>query len=207
MATYGNQTGLNLLDTFSDCKEMMKRLETFEARTTTLKAEINSLKIQVKDLTLSEGYRSIRNRFIKVYRRDVLKNITKEGYKMIGNGNGTAHHGDVIADSAFYSSFQRYDEDTFVHIYGLSTTQSKLFGKSYPLFLVISLHYILFIDHLDNSSAILTINAGATWRARGADNPEEVAAAYEAFITELKANPTDSLTDGTTVLSKAYYGF
>jgi hypothetical protein len=35
---------------------------------------------------------------------------------------------------------------------------------------------------------------------QGGDNPEEVAAAYEAFITELKRN-------GTTVLSKAYYGF
>jgi hypothetical protein len=81
MATYGNQTGLNLLDTFSDCKEMMKRLEakeaTSKARIATLKAEVG-LKIQVKDLTLSsEGYRSIRNRFIEVYCRDVMKNITK----------------------------------------------------------------------------------------------------------------------------------
>jgi hypothetical protein len=74
---------------------------------------------------------------------DVMKNITKEGYEMIGNGNEAAHHGDVIADSAFYLSFQRYDEDTFVHIYGLSANQSKLFGKSYPLFLVITLHYTL----------------------------------------------------------------
>jgi hypothetical protein len=41
----------------------------------------------------------------------------------------------------------------------------------------------------------------------GADNPEEVAAAYEAFITELKANPTSDLKNGTTILSKAYYGF
>ena len=129
MATYGNQTGLNLLDTFSDCKEMMKRLEakeatsearkaTSEARIATLGAEVDGLKIQVKDLTLSsEEYRSIRNRFIEVYRRDVMKNITKEGYEMIGNGNEAAHHGDVIADSAFYLSFRRYDEDTFVHIY------------------------------------------------------------------------------------------
>jgi hypothetical protein len=59
-----------------------------------------------------------------------------------------------------------------------------------------------------SSETTLTyINAGATWRARGADNPEEVAAAYEAFITELKANPTSNLKDGTTMLSKAYYGF
>jgi hypothetical protein len=78
-----------------------------------------------------------------VYRRDVMKNVTKEGYEMIGNSNEAAHHGDVIADSVFYLSFQRYDEDTFVHIYGLSANQSKLFGKSYPLFLVISLHYTL----------------------------------------------------------------
>ena len=42
---------------------------------------------------------------------------------------------------------------------------------------------------------------------KGGDNLEEVAAAYEAFITELKANPTGNLKNGTTVLSKAYYGF
>jgi hypothetical protein len=155
MATYGNQTGLNLLDTFSDCKEMMKRSEAGIVTLTTevaglksevagLKLEGAGLKIQVRDLTLSSGgYRSIRNRFIEVYRRDVMRNITKEGYEMIGNGNEAAHHGDVIADSAFYLSYQRYDEDTFIHIYGLSASQLKLFGKSYPLFLVISLHYTL----------------------------------------------------------------
>jgi hypothetical protein len=147
----------------------MKRLEakvttseakvtTSEAKIATLETEVDGLKIQVKDLTLSsEGYRSIRNRFIEVYRRDVIKNITKEGYEMIGNsneaahhgneaayhGNEAAHHGDVIADSAFYLSYQRYEEDTFFHIYRLSATQLKLFGKSYPLFLVISLHYTL----------------------------------------------------------------
>ena len=148
MATYRNQTGLNLLDTFRDCKEMIKRFEagiaTLKAEVAGLNAEVAGLKIQVKDLTLSSGgYRSIRNRFFEVYRRDVIRNIKKEGYEMIGNSNEAAHHGDVIADSAFYLSYQRYDEDTFIHIYGLSASQSKLFGKSYLLFLVISLYYTL----------------------------------------------------------------
>ena len=55
-----------------------------------------------------------------------------------------------------------------------------------------------------------TLNTGAAWMAKGLDNiPADVAAAFKAFTTALIANPDadQSLTDGTTALSRAYLAF
>jgi hypothetical protein len=56
--------------------------------------------------------------------------------------------------------------------------------------------------------SISTINAGATWRAKGLSNlPADVDAAFKTFLEELKENLDGNLTDGATSLSKAYYAF
>ena len=55
-----------------------------------------------------------------------------------------------------------------------------------------------------------TLNTGAAWMKKGLDNiPADVAAAFQAFTTALIANPDadQSLTDGTTALSRAYLVF
>ena len=72
-----------------------------------------------------EPYGDIRKRFLEVYRRDVLMDITEEGRKKIHQGNEVAHHGEVIADTALYSSFQREDEETLTKIYGLDRERRK----------------------------------------------------------------------------------
>ena len=67
-------------------------------------------------------------------------NITDEGHKKIYQGNKVAHHGDLIADTALYSSFQREDKETPTKIYGLDCERRKSLGKSYIPFLIVSLY-------------------------------------------------------------------
>ena len=55
-----------------------------------------------------------------------------------------------------------------------------------------------------------TLNAGAAWMKKGLDNvPADVAAAFQEFTRALRANSDadQSLTDGTTALSRAYFAF
>jgi hypothetical protein len=80
-----------------DMKEMMKRLAHNLEKTD---AQITDLQHRVKSLTqTSEGYHKIRRRFFKVYRRDVLNEVDRQGLKIIGEGNEAAHHGDVVVDA------------------------------------------------------------------------------------------------------------
>ena len=70
----------------------------------------------------------------------------------------------------------------------------------------------------DHPNIFSTLNTGATWRVKGPDNiPQDVVAAFQVFTTELIAifnqSSADeglinqSVTDGTTALSKAYFAF
>ena len=72
------------------------------------------------------------------------------------------------------------------------------------MYAVASLYSIAQAGHTDS---ITTINAGATWRAKGPNNiPQDMAAAFTTFVNALSMNPDESTTDGTT-LSRAYYAF
>jgi hypothetical protein len=130
-STYGNQSGRELLEDRHDMKERMKRLEDkLTKETTSLQNKITNLEHHVKDLQLaSEGYRRIRNRFINVYRRDVLGHATHQEYQQISDGNNAAHGGDAIADASLYTSRERYDEDVLIELYGLSANQISYQGK------------------------------------------------------------------------------
>ena len=111
-----------------------------------LRDQDEKLEAMVKALQPSaKKHDDIRKRFLEFYRRDVLKNITDEGYKKIQDGNMVAHHGAVIADREFYPSFQREEEETLTKIYGLDREHRESLGKSYIPFLIVSLHaYITF---------------------------------------------------------------
>jgi hypothetical protein len=112
-STYGNQSGRELLEERHDMKERMKRLEDKLTKETTsrqneiagLQHHVTDLQHHVKDLKLaSEGYRRIRNRFINVYRRDVLGHVTHQEHQQISDGNNAAHGGDAVADASLYTS-------------------------------------------------------------------------------------------------------
>jgi hypothetical protein len=106
----------------------MKRLED---KLTGLQHHVTDLQHHVKDLKLaSEGYRRIRNRFLNVYRRDVLGHVTHQEHQQISDGNNAAAHGgDAVADASLYTSGERHDEGVLIKLYGLSANQISYQGK------------------------------------------------------------------------------
>ena len=77
----------------------------------------------------SSRYRRIRNRFINVYRRDVLGHVTHQEHQQISDGNNAAHGGDAVADASLYTSGERHDEGVLIELYGLSANQISYQGK------------------------------------------------------------------------------
>ena len=119
-------------------KERVKRLEDKLTKETTsrqnevadLQHQVTDLQYHVKDLKLaSEGYRRIRNRFINVYRRDVLRDVNHQEYQQISDGNNATHGGDAVADASLYTSNERHDEGILIELYGLSANQISYQGK------------------------------------------------------------------------------
>jgi hypothetical protein len=79
---------------------------------TELQTQITGPQHHVKDLTLtSEGYQKIRDRFLEVYRRDILDNVDRQGRKKISEGNG-----DAVTDASLYTSGRRFDERVLVDL-------------------------------------------------------------------------------------------
>jgi prophage DNA circulation protein len=140
-STYGNQLGRELLEDRNDLREMMKRLENkvtglqnevggLQNEVGGLQNKVGGLQNEVKDLKLaSEGYRKIRNRFINVYRRNVLGHATPQLCQQISDGNNAAHGGDAVTDASLYTSGERHDENVLVELYGLSARQISYQGK------------------------------------------------------------------------------
>lgn len=93
--TYGNQAGLRLLEDKHEIMERMKRLEDQVANNKDQIADhqgqIAYFHDRIRTLTTdAEGYYSIRHRFIDVYRRDVLHDVTEPGRTKIKEGNAAA---------------------------------------------------------------------------------------------------------------------
>ena len=196
-----------------DLKERIKRLEDKQEKTD---AQLQKLDVQIAELEhrvqvlalVSEGYRKIRHRFLEVYRRDILNDVDRQGLQRIDEGDEAAHHGDAVIDALLYTSGERHDEGVLINLYGLGAAQISYLGKyrtSLPKSMFASLR---FIARAGNSDGISTLNAGATWRAKGPSNiPTDIDNAFKTFVNELSLNPDKSLTDGTTSLSKAYHAF
>ena len=132
--TYGNQVGRGLLEDRHDMKERIKRLEDQMANIDTQiadhHAQIANLQDRVKTLTTdAEGYHGIRHRFIDVYRRDILQNVTEQGRIRINKGNVAAYGGDAITDATLYTTHQRDDEDVLISLYGLTVNQISFLSK------------------------------------------------------------------------------
>jgi hypothetical protein len=145
MITYGNPAGRGLLEERHEMKEKMKKLEDglqitrtevqttkteLQTTKTELQDQITSLQNHIRDLTLSsEGYQKIRDRFLDVYRRDILENIDRQGRRKIVEGNKAAHEGDAITDASLYTSHRRFDERVLINLYGLTANQISCLGK------------------------------------------------------------------------------
>jgi len=196
---YDNHLGLAVLSDIHDQRQRLASLEDWKAESKTKIASLEDrLNDQRRDIdTLkkaSEGYRKIRNRFLDVYRREVLHNLEPKVRQNIADGNEAAHHGDAVADAALYASGERHDRGIIVDIYGLDPD------------------VIASLDKAGDFKIIKVLNAGATWRANqiATPVPSNVEAAFATFVRELGLSQSSykkSLTDGVSRLSKAYYVF
>lgn len=52
-----------------------------------------------------------------------------------------------------------------------------------------------------------TLNAGATWRAKGDEMPKEVEQAFDHFTRLVGSGDEGRVTDGISDISKAYFSF
>ncbi|OCK89848.1 uncharacterized protein K441DRAFT_680873 [Cenococcum geophilum 1.58] len=103
--------------------------------------------------------------------------------------------GDATADARLYTTGQRNDADALIDLYGLTVDQ------------------ILFLDEARINRGIAILNTGAAWIAKGRANiPEDVAATFQTFTTELIAKldqnlTSQSLINNNTALGRARRAF
>jgi len=82
----------------------------------------------------NESYRSIRNRYISTFKRDVLREVSDKDKAIIDSGNQNAHGGDVEVDASLYNiPEERSDHEVFQQLYGLfpKTVLYYISGSSY----------------------------------------------------------------------------
>ena len=86
--------------------------------------KILSLESRVRLLVQSsEGYLSIRRRFLDKYKRDVKAIGELKGSKAIREGNLTAYEGDALGDAVLFDRDQRTDRGIHRELYGLDHEQ------------------------------------------------------------------------------------
>lgn len=103
---------------------------THKAEIATLKGKVTQNQVHIRNLTTaSEGYFKIRQRFLDIFRRDVLQESTAQWTPLIGAGNAAAHQGDAITDAGLFASGARQDVSLMVKIYGLTHTQVLSLSK------------------------------------------------------------------------------
>ena len=101
---YRNPLGLKLI---AEKDRVNSRLDALAAESLAHRAEIAALEetvtqnqIRIQHLTAAgEGYFKIRQRFLNVFRRDVLQDPAAQWTLIIDTGNAAAHHGDAITDA------------------------------------------------------------------------------------------------------------
>ncbi|KAI9825193.1 MAG: hypothetical protein M1826_007050 [Phylliscum demangeonii] len=93
---------------------------TEAAKSAAWDAELDKVKDELALLKASsDGYLQIRNRFVAVYRRQVLKDAKPHDCGLIDVGNGAAHYGDPVTDALLYEREIRFDDRTYISLYGM----------------------------------------------------------------------------------------
>jgi len=189
----GNQQGHDLLQERTDLRARMTRMEEKVAQLDKEVAKIPRLEVDMARLRgLSEGYLRIRERFLDVFRRDVLHDSSAQRLQTITAGNSAAHDADAVADALVYEYGRRRDTRLLTRIYGLGHDQ------------ILSLHYAGNTDCIEvlNKQANLVIN-------RQISIPADAGDAFETFLTALENSRADQMpsTDPNSILGQAYVNF
>ncbi|KAI9812981.1 MAG: hypothetical protein M1826_002572 [Phylliscum demangeonii] len=127
---WGNHKGLTIL-------EKLEKVDDLAAESATLKATVDRVTDELALVKASsDGYLQIRNRFVAVYRRQVLKDATPDDRGLVDVGNGAAHDGDPVTDALLYQRGIRSDDRTYASLYGITWAKvlscSKLSGVGAP---------------------------------------------------------------------------
>ncbi len=125
---YANLGGHNFLEDRDEMKqrfnEQSRRFDEISTQLGEHQKRISSLESRVKILTQSsEGYLSIRRRFLDTYKRDIKSMEELKGSKAIQKGNSAAHEGDALGDAEVFNRDQRTDRAIYRELYGLDYTQ------------------------------------------------------------------------------------
>ena len=104
---YANSGGHGILEELEQIKRktdiLMARDETRTSQIDEHQKKISSLESRVRLLVQSsEGYLSIRRRFLDVYTRDIKAMDELKGSKAIREGNLIAHEGDALEDAVLF---------------------------------------------------------------------------------------------------------
>lgn len=132
---YGNSGGIMLLQDMQEMKDDLAILKSKEqsreakdgerARDiVVLQKDVVALRKEVRLLAQnSEGYLSIRRRFLDVFKRDIRNMQELRGSKSIRGGNVVAHHGDAVGDAFLFHHDKRTDRSLYRDLYGLDPSQ------------------------------------------------------------------------------------
>ena len=173
--------------------------------------QISYLESRVRRLVQSsEGYLSIRRRFLDVYKRDIKAMEELKGSKAIREGNIIAHEGDALGDAVLFDRDQRTDRSIYRELYGLDHQQVLDF-RTYTggLFSKSCQKLTICIDSAsDDGGLFLVLNAHATMVAQGNPLPDDLKVAFNSFLTKVEEYWLQPPTkEPNTPLGSAYYSF
>jgi hypothetical protein len=118
----------------AECAAHRAEIAAHRARIAALEEKAVQHQIHIQHLTAAgEGYFKIRQRFLNVFRRDVLQDPAAQWTPMINAGNAAAHYGDAITDAGIFKSGVRKDASLMVKVYGLTPSQVLSLSKYWSL--------------------------------------------------------------------------
>ncbi|KAE8156794.1 hypothetical protein BDV40DRAFT_309309 [Aspergillus tamarii] len=152
----GNSAGLRIARDNSQLRVFQTQLESLQAELKVNRKEISDLHNALNEVGQRDyaryivGFSQIRSRFISTFRRDILKNPSKEDKELIGKGNIVAHEGNFRADAELYECgrfvagnatqvLPRNDKDVFKLLYGVTPSFAQIINYT-PTILVLDKH-------------------------------------------------------------------
>jgi hypothetical protein len=212
---YANSGGHGILEELEQMKREMKILMAKDEKKASQIEEhqkhISSLETRVGHLVQSsEGYLSIRRRFLEVYKRDIKAMEELKGSKAIREGNLRAHEGDALGDAVVFDRDQRTDRSIYRELYGLDHQQVLDFGTyTDGLFNTLCQKLTVYIDSAsDDGGLFLVLNTHATMVAQGKPLLDDLKVAFNSFLAKVEEywlHP--STKEPNTPLGSAYYTF
>ena len=209
---YANSGGHGILGELEDMKMKMDILIAKTSQIDEYQKKNSSLESRVKLLTqTSEGYLSVRRRFLDVYKRDIKGMEELKGSKAIREGNQIAHEGDALGDAVLFDRDQRTDMDIYRELYGLYHKQVLDF-RTYTdsLFNTLCQKLTIYIEDSasDYGGLFLVLDAHATMVVQGKPISDDLKVAFNSFIVKVEEywlQPPDK--EPKTPLGSAYYSF